>query len=70
MDTIDKIYYKDSKRKFKKFSNDKLIMKALYTLLNDVNQLKAIVPSSYSNVVSTEALKDVISDRIYEGKND
>lgn len=60
---IDKIFYKDSKKKFKKYSNEKLIMEALYTLLNDVNELKDYYKHNKNSGI-TAALKDELNDRI------
>lgn len=63
MDSIDKIFYKDSKKKFKKYSNEKLIMKALCTLLDDINELKDLYIHFKDNP-RTEALKDELYQRI------
>lgn len=68
MDSIDKGFYNSSMKEYKKYSNEKLIMEALHTLLDDTNQLKATVASSYRNSSITEALKDELQIRVQKDK--
>lgn len=63
MNSIDKIYYKNSKKRCKKLSNEKLIMETLHTLLNDVNDLKDRYLHHKDSSI-TEALKDELRNRI------
>ena len=64
MDNINNIFYKDSRKKLKKYTNTALIMEALHTLLNDVNELKAGVASAHRDSAITQALKDELQTRI------
>jgi len=64
MDTIDKVSYRDSKKKFKKLSNEKLIMEALDTLLSDVSELLKKTVFFGKTDVSTQALKEELRERI------
>jgi len=66
MDRIDKSFYDSSMKDYKKLSNEKLIMTALKTLLDDINQLKAHHEFCFHKSVITEALKDEFSNRIYK----
>lgn len=61
MDTVDKIFYKDSKKKFKKYSDLQLIMYVLYDILGDMDDLK---PIYRQNSGSTQALQEELIDRI------
>lgn len=49
--------------KFKKYSNEKLVMLALITLLDNINELKTGV---YRLRTNTKALKDELRTRIKE----
>lgn len=64
MDTISKRFYKDSKNRYKNYSNEKLIMEALDRLLSDINELKRVAPSVHHNCPFTEALRDTLKERI------
>lgn len=64
MDAIDTIFYKDSKKRYNKFSNEQLIMEALHTLLNDMDKLKSHHIYMYKKCSINEALKDILRDRI------
>ncbi len=64
MDNLDKIHYRDSKKRFKKYSNEKLIIETLHTLLNDMDELKLHHIYMYKKDASNEALKDELRHRI------
>ena len=64
MDSIDKIHYKDSKKKFAKLSNEKLNMEALDTLLSDVSEILSKTVFFGSMDVTTKALKEQLRNRI------
>ncbi len=70
MDSIDKISYRDSKKKFKKLSNEKLIMEALKTLLNDVSELINKTVFFGRTSVTTQALKEELQIRVQKENND
>ena len=58
---INEIFYRDSKKRCKKYSNEKLIMKALHTLLYDVDNLQPIYQQNDGNI---KALQEELSERI------
>ena len=66
MDSIDKVFYDDSRAKCRKCSNEELIMRALYTLLDEVNELKGSHLHKDSGII--EALKDELRMRVQKDK--
>jgi len=66
MDNIDKVFYKDSRAICRKCSNEELIMRALYTILDEVNELKGSHPHKDSSII--EALKDELRIRVQKDK--
>ena len=61
---IYKIFYRTGKKKFKKYSNEQLIMETLHTLLTDMNELKQHNEFFHHKDGTTQALEDELRERI------
>ena len=67
MDDIGRTFYKDSLKKCKKLSNEQLIMLALLTLLDDVNDLRSPFDTGKNSEI-TKGIKTELGERIYKDK--